>query len=169
MPRLDDAEALLALYSDPEAMRFIGGVHPDLDTGVVLERWLERWDANGFGHFAVERREDGRLLGRTGIIAWDTRRWQVTTIAEAGEHAQPELGWAFARDYWGNGYATEAARAARCWARNERGLGRLISVIHPDNLPSQRVAVRLSAEPAETVNLFDAGPAVVWVHPQPAR
>jgi len=92
-PRLDDAEGMLALYADPGAMRFIGGV--ELDATAVIGRWLERWKANGFGHFAVERRADGRLLGRTGIIAWDTRNWHIATISEAaGEFAQPELGWA---------------------------------------------------------------------------
>jgi RimJ/RimL family protein N-acetyltransferase len=154
---------MLALYADPEAMRFIGGV--ELDAKAVIGRWLERWKANGFGHFAVERRTDGRLLGRTGIIAWDTRNWHIATISEAGKFAQPELGWAFVREHWGNGYATEAASAVRTWARKERELGRLISLIHPDNTASQRVAKRLGAEPTETVTLGKGVACVVWVHP----
>jgi RimJ/RimL family protein N-acetyltransferase len=66
----------------------------------------------------------------------------------------------------GNGYATEAARAVRDWARSERGVGHLISLIVPDNLASQRVAERLGAGPTETVSLSDSGDAVVWVHPR---
>jgi RimJ/RimL family protein N-acetyltransferase len=89
----------------------------------------------------------------------------VSTFAEAGNHAQPELGWALVRACWGNGYATEAARAVREWSRRERGIGRLISLIAPGNVRSQRVAERLGAQPGETVELFDSGPAVVWVHP----
>ena len=56
------------------------------------------------------------------------------TVAEAGEHAQPELGWTLSREHWGHGYATEGAYAVREWARDELGMGHLISLIHPDNV-----------------------------------
>jgi RimJ/RimL family protein N-acetyltransferase len=167
VPRLDDAEAFAELLADPEVMRYLGGETVPLE-GVpsVMQKWLDRWDANGFGPFALERRDDGRVIGRAGVIVWDTRNWRNTTLAEAGAHAQPELGWAVARSYWGNGYATEAARAVREWARLERGVRRLISLIHPENARSQRVAERLGAVPTEMVTLFASSPALVWVHPE---
>ncbi len=132
-PRLEDAPALLALYTDPEAMRFIGGVRGELtDTDFVVRRWLERWELNGgFGQLVAERREDGAMLGRIGLVVWDTSVWTITSTREAGAHAQPELGWALVRGYWGYGYATEGARAVRDWARGELGIGRLVSVIAP--------------------------------------
>src|SRR5438067_11497869 len=108
-PRLEDAEAAREYLFDPEVMRFIGGVDPDPDPLPVVERWLEGWEANGFGHFVLERREDGAFLGRIGVIVWDTRVWRHTTLADAGRHAQPELGWALVRKHWGRGYATEGA------------------------------------------------------------
>jgi RimJ/RimL family protein N-acetyltransferase len=169
LPELDDADAIVELYSDPEAMRFIGGVHPELasDPGFVLRRWLERWEENGYGQLVAERREDGAVLGRVGLVVWDTSVWQITTLAEAGEHAQPELGWALARAHWGRGYATEAALAARDWARAELGIGRLVSVVAPDNVRSVRVVEKLGCLPGETVELVGpyTGPAVVWGHP----
>jgi RimJ/RimL family protein N-acetyltransferase len=166
-PRLDDAAGAADYLADPEVMRYLGGeTVPRAHAPSVVQNWLDRWEANGFGHFAIERREDGCFLGRVAIIVWDTREWRHTTLADAGEYAQPELGWTLARAHWGNGYATEAARAVRYWARRECRIERLISLIHPDNLRSQRVAQRLGAQPAETVTLFDSGPAVVWVHPQ---
>jgi RimJ/RimL family protein N-acetyltransferase len=166
-PRLDDAEAAFEYLCDPEVMRFIGGeTVPREACRDVVQKWLDRWETNGCGHFALERREDGRFLGRVGLIVWDSRTWAHTTLAEAGEGAQPELGWTLAREHWGRGYATEGARAVRDWARRERGLERLISLIHPDNVASQRVAARLGAEPGETVRLLEAGvECVVWVHP----
>ena len=165
-PGLEDAEAALEYLTDPEVMRFLGGVEPDGDARAVIERWLARWDANGFGHVVIERREDGRFLGRIGMIVWDTRTWrQLTDAADAGAHAQPELGWTLARAHWGRGYATEAARAVRDWARSELGLERLVSLIAPENVRSQHVAARLGAKPTETVTLFDGSPAVIWVHP----
>ncbi len=168
MPVAEDAEAALELITDPIAMEFIGGVHPEAaaDPGFVVRRWLERWDDNGCGPFSIVRREDGRWLGRTGLLVWDVRTWTQTTFANAGEHAQLELGWALAREHWGQGYATEAVRAAREWAYRERVVERLVSLVAPANVRSQRLAKRLGAEPVETVTLFDTGAAVVWEHPR---
>lgn len=168
-PRASDATAAGELLADAEVMRFLGGetVPPDRWSAVV-ETWEQRWVENECGPFVIERRADRRLVGRAGILVWDTRTWTHGTFAAAGRHAQPELGWALARSQWGNGYATEAARAVRDWARRERELrGRLVSLIAPDNPRSQRVAARLGAVPAETVTLFDSGEAVVWEHPLP--
>lgn len=53
----------------------------------------------------------------------------------------------------------------RDWARRERGLDHLVSLIAPQNVASQRVAERMGATPTETVELFDTHDAVVWVHP----
>jgi RimJ/RimL family protein N-acetyltransferase len=166
LPRLEDGDGAAELLGDPEAMRFLGGeAVPRDEVRAVLEKWIRRWETNGFGHFALERRDDGRFLGRVGLIVWDTAGWRRATLAEAGDRAQPELSWALARAYWGCGYATEAARAVRDWARREREIERLVSLIHPDNVRSQRVARRLEAEPSELVTLADSGAAVVWVHP----
>jgi RimJ/RimL family protein N-acetyltransferase len=167
-PRLDDAESFERLHSDPVAMQFIGGVHPDAaaDPLFVIRRWLERWAENGFGQLVAERREDGAVLGRIGLVVWDTSVWRITPLREAGENAQPELGWALAREHWGRGYATEGARSARAWARDELGIARLISLIAPENRRSQRVAEKLGAVPGETVELADTGPAVAWEHPR---
>jgi RimJ/RimL family protein N-acetyltransferase len=166
-PVYADGLAALDLIGDPVAMEFRGGVHPRAaaDPVFVVRRWLERWEANDCGPFSIVRRMDGRWLGRTGILVWDARTWKHTTFAESGEHAQPELGWALAREHWGQGYATEAASAVRDWAYYERGVGRLISLIAPANVRSERLAERLGCSRGETVELWDTGPAVVWEHP----
>lgn len=169
LPRLDDAPAAAEYLTDPEVMRFLGGeTVPHEDVPRVVEKWLDRWEQNGLGHFVLERREDGRFLGRVGLVVWDPRTWRHTTFAEGGGHAQPELGWTLVRAHWGHGYATEAARVVRDWARRERGVERLVSLIAPENVASQRVAQRLGARAAETVKLFDSGDAVVWEHPREA-
>ena len=167
-PVLEDADAAVALLTDRVAMEFLGGVHPQAaaDPAFVVRRWLERWDENDCGPFSVVRRADGRWLGRTGVLVWDVRSWTHTTFASAGEFAQPELGWALAREHWGQGYATEAALAVREWAYAERGFARLVSLIEAANVRSRRVAEKLGATPGETVELFDNGPHVVWEHPR---
>jgi RimJ/RimL family protein N-acetyltransferase len=167
-PSLEDAPAFRELYTDPIAMEFIGGVPPEAadDPEFPIPIWLDRWEQNGFGHLVVERREDGAVLGRTGLVVWDTREWRITSLPEANGYAQPELGWAFIREYWGNGYATEAARAVRDWAYAEHEIERLVSVIAPANERSARLAERLGCRPGETVMLWDTSTAVVWEHPR---
>ena len=166
-PVYEDGLAAVDLYGDPVAMEFLGGVHPRVaaDPGFVVGAWLKRWEDNDCGPFSIVRRIDGRWLGRVGILVWDARTWTHTTFAEAGDDAQPELGWALARAHWGQGYATEAATAVREWAYDERGIGRLISLIAPANVRSQRLAERLGCTLGETVELWDTGPADVWEHP----
>ena len=137
-PRGEDAADLAGAYSDPEVMRFIG----DGSTATVAEiedgirQWLARWESWGLSLFSLERREDGRVLGRAGFLLWDPETWQVP-----GD--ETELGWLLAREHWGQGYATEAAIALRDWAFDERGLSRLISLIGHENLRSIRVAERV--------------------------
>jgi RimJ/RimL family protein N-acetyltransferase len=145
MPRLEDAEALAEAISDPEVMRYIG----DGSTGNVesaeatLARFLERWEAGGPSQLLVERRDDGRVLGRVGFLVWHADEWRTGTRAEFGDRAEVEIGWLLAREHWGRGYATEAALAARDWAWDELGLTRLVSLILPGNERSVRVAERL--------------------------
>jgi RimJ/RimL family protein N-acetyltransferase len=163
LPRLEDADAAAGHLGDPEVMRFLGGeTVPREHVRAVVRRWLDQWDQNGVGKFVLERRSDRVFVGRVGLNLYDPQTW---TWVLGGE-GQPELGWTVAREHWGHGYATEAAHAVRDWARCERGIERLISLIAPTNLRSQRVAEKLGATPTETVTLFDSSEAVVWVHPQ---
>jgi RimJ/RimL family protein N-acetyltransferase len=162
-PRLEDAPELAVAYGDPEAVRYLG----DARTATLAEVeesiafWRGRWEVNGLGLCAIERREDGRVLGRAGFLVWDTAIWEPSTFAEAGERAQVEIGWMLAREHWGHGYATEAARALRDWAIAERGLTRLISLIRPGNDASIRVAERIG-ERHEGEVVMGGLPALVY-------
>jgi RimJ/RimL family protein N-acetyltransferase len=154
-PTDDDLEALAAIFADPEVMRYIGAGAPWSRARTIegLARWQAFWAADGFGMFVVSRREDGRVLGDVGLLAWDPRVWRPGSRTAIGEHAEIEIGWRFGRDAWGNGYATEAALAVRDWARDEFGLERLISLIHPENHASIRVAEKLGARHERDVTI----------------
>jgi len=169
-PQHEDVDDVLGFVGDDEVMRWIGGEAGGREAAIdQVERWIARWDANGVGQFAVVL--DGRVIGRVGLLVWDERSWETSSYQSAGEHAVTELGWALASAHWGNGLATEAARAVRVWAFAERGVERLISLIDPRNVRSIRVADKLGAVPEELVTT-DHGPALVWVHPHgqlPAR
>jgi RimJ/RimL family protein N-acetyltransferase len=152
-PTLADLGAAAAWLGDPEVMDWLGGV--EADPRAVLQRWIDEWSRYPTGKFILERLEDGAVVGRVGCNYYDPAGW---TRSPDGD---PELGWALGRPYWGQGYATEAALAIR----NSLSEERVISLITPANRRSQAVARRLGAAPGETVELPDAGPHVIWVHP----
>ena len=163
-PVPEDVDDVVELVSDDEVQRWIGGEAGGRELAAeTVERWIARWERNGVGQFAVLL--DGRVIGRVGLLVWDSRTWETSTFEEAGEHASTELGWAVVRRCWGRGYAVEAARAVREWAYRERGIERVISLIDPKNVRSVRVAVKLGAEPEQLIRTHH-GPALVWVHPR---
>ena len=164
LPQLDDVDDLLVFAGDDEVMRPLGDEAGGRDAAVELvELWLRRWESNGIGQFVVEL--EGHAVGRVGLLVWDARTWELSTVAAAGEHAEIELGWALSRARWGHGYATEAARAVRDWGRAEHGVGRIVSLIAPDNVRSQRVAEKLGAYREQRVDSAE-GTVDVWVHPR---
>ena len=135
----------------------------------MIEEAVRSWRIDGLGPFILETAAtDRQVVGQAGLMIFDTRGWTPSTWANAGSHAQPELGWALIRAHWGHGYATEAAAAIRDWAYEFRAIDRLVSLISPDNIRSQRVAERLGAIAAEAVTPADSGrQTVVWKHRPP--
>jgi RimJ/RimL family protein N-acetyltransferase len=100
------------------------------------EAWIDiamltgHWMLRGFGHWALEELDTGELVGRAGL--YYPPDWPAM-----------EVGWTVARKHWGKGYAPEAARAACTWAHDELGARHIVSLIHPDNAQSVRVAEKL--------------------------
>ena len=128
-----DVAPHLASSQDPEVQRYLGGVKDPYEAFATLATHAGHWALRGYGSWAVERRADGEYLGRVGL--WNPETWPDV-----------EIGWRMHRAAWGNGYATEAARAALGWVWTTQPFDHLISIIHPDNLPSQRLAARLGHE-----------------------
>src|ERR687887_57742 len=133
----------------------------------IVEEGIGAWRTDALGPFIIETAAgNARVVGQAGLMIFDTRDWTPSTWGTAGSHAQPELGWALTRAYWGHGYATEAAAAIRDWALERPKIDRLVSLISPDNVRSQRVAERLGGMPTKTVTPADSKRAtVVWRYP----
>jgi RimJ/RimL family protein N-acetyltransferase len=153
-PTAADVEDPPSFLSDPRVMEFLGGVEDD-PSGVV-QYWVDGWETFPAGKFIVET-VAGERIGRVGLNFYDPASW----LRSSSPDAQAELTWGLAFEHWGRGYATEAAIAVRDWF----GRAGLISLISPENLPSQGVATRLGASPGELVELPHGGPHVVWTHP----
>ncbi len=118
------------MYADSEVMRYMGGqTRTREETEAQLDAMRHLYDERGWGLWTVERRDDETFLGRAGLIMQQL---------DDGEHV--EMAYAYARAAWGNGYATEAACAIRDLAFGRFNLGRLISIVHVENVASQRVA-----------------------------
>jgi RimJ/RimL family protein N-acetyltransferase len=167
-PTPHDAEALYDLFADQQVM---GGLNREplstaADARAMIEQGIAGWRTDGLGPFILQTKETGgQVVGQAGLMIFDRRGWTPSTFVLAGSHAQPELGWALIRAHWGNGYATEAAAAIRDWAYESRSIDRLVSLISPDNVRSQRVAERLGATPTATVTPSDSKrTAVIWRH-----
>jgi RimJ/RimL family protein N-acetyltransferase len=169
VPTSQDAEDLYDLFADAEVMQGLGKepVSAVEEVRAVIEGMIGGWRTDGLGAFILETAApDRQVVGQAGLMIFDTRDWTPSSWTKAGTHAQPELGWALTRAYWGHGYATEAAAAIREWGYERPDIDRLVSLISPDNVRSQRVAERLGAIPTETVTPPDSRrTAVVWRHP----
>lgn len=128
-----DHAALYEMYQDPRMNRYLGGPPPPREEywKKVRETWPAYYARHGFGLWAAVRREDGRLMGRCGLLS-----------QEVDGERHVEVAYALAPEFRGRGYATEAARASRDHAFRTLDAPHVISLILPDNTPSIRVAER---------------------------
>ncbi len=168
LPEPEDADAIYRHLADPEVMRWIGidGQTGTYDDAVErVGRWRRAWEIDGFGHFIVVCRDSGETVGRVGLLCWDPQTWRNGARAEIGDDAETELGWTLERAAWGQGFATEAAFAVRDWALREVRPGRLISLIHPDNVRSLRVAEKIGEEYQHDIVMYHGARVQLWSLP----
>jgi ribosomal-protein-alanine N-acetyltransferase len=136
-----DADALALVLSDPETMRYYPARYDQDGVEQWIERNRRRYQTDGIGLWAMELTKTKELIGDCGII-----------LQQVDGERLYEIGYHFRRDFWGQGLATEAASACRDWGFAHRKTERLISLIRPENLPSQRVAARLGMTLWKEVN-----------------
>lgn len=135
-----DRASLCETLQDGAAMYAYEHAFSDEEVDEWLARQTERYARDGFGLWAVIRREDGAFLGQCGL-----------TMQSIGTRRVPEIGYLLARRYWHNGYATEAALGCREYAFHGLGLQEVYCIIRENNLASRRVAVRLDMQPVGSV------------------
>ncbi|MET4923891.1 GNAT family N-acetyltransferase [Streptomyces sp. PSRA5] len=132
----DDLAAMAEINSDPQVMRWIGdGSVRDLDeTAEDIERWEEEWDEEGFGLFAIELLASGEMIGFAGL-----------SVPEYLPEVLPdvEISWRLGAQFWGQGYASEAAHAVLEFALQDRGLERVVAVNRMGNDESENVLRKL--------------------------
>lgn len=129
-----DLDDLWALYCDPQITRYI----PDAPRTREEAREELEWHRNGhprnpdLGLWATVHKESGKFIGRCGLLPW-----------EIDGRQEVEVAYTISREYWGQGLATEAARAILNYGFEKLHLTRLVSLIEPENIASQKVAEKI--------------------------
>ena len=130
--RAEDVGFLSALMANPDFMRFSLGVYTHEQALTFLEKLLGWQNANRPSLFAMISRNSGTMLGWCGFY-----HQHIDGVDEI------EIGYRMHPDYWNRGLTTEAARAVRDHAFGDLKLPRVISLIHPENIPSRSVAEKI--------------------------
>jgi [ribosomal protein S5]-alanine N-acetyltransferase len=153
-----DVDALLAVYGDAEAMRWVGDGQP-----LSRERCVE-WVAvtqrniatRGYGMCALADRHGGEVLGFCGLV-------------HPGGQPEAELKYALRRTAWGRGLASEAAAGMLAYAARTLGLVRVIATAAPQHLASHRVLLKAGMRHGERRTNEDGSSTQVFVWHAPER
>jgi RimJ/RimL family protein N-acetyltransferase len=118
--------------SDPDVMHHYEAPLSREQSQKALDNALAAYDKRGYSVLAVERKSDGAFLGHVGLLHWD----------DVDGREDVEVAYMLLPAYWGQGYATEAARACKDWAFEHLSVDRVVSFIVTANEPSIKVAER---------------------------
>jgi RimJ/RimL family protein N-acetyltransferase len=154
-----DLDSLFALYSDPEIRRYFPeGTLTYAETKEELEWFLDGHPEHPeLGLWATIYKDTNQLIGRCGLLPW--------TI-----EGRPEVEVAYLIDkaYWGQGLGSEAAQGIARYAFDRLGLSRLVCMIDPGNLASQKVAARVGMTLESTLE-DEKGPFLLFSMARPAQ
>ena len=141
---LDDLPVMFKLNSDPDVIKYADTPARDLqEARQRLEQGpLSDYEKYGYGRFAVEWKETGKVIGFCGI-------------KYLPEIDLPEVGFRYLKEYWGRGIGTEAARVCVDFARDDLKIKKLIALIIPENTASIRVAEKLGMTKGPLIHIYD--------------
>jgi RimJ/RimL family protein N-acetyltransferase len=141
----EDLDGLHLVFGDAEVMRFISGgkARSREETEIGLGRTIEGWRTRGFGFWAVTSLDSTGLIGYCGFMFLENT-------------PEVEIAYGLKKSHWGRGFATEAARACLRCGFEELKLARIVAVVHPQNVASQRVLEKLGMTYAKRVHHYDA-------------
>ncbi|PSB10955.1 GNAT family N-acetyltransferase [Pleurocapsa sp. CCALA 161] len=128
-----DAEALMTILGDAEVMRFsIIGIHSSKQIKQFIEQRLISYLEYGFGLYALVHKQNQELIGYCGFF-----------IQSIEQQKEVEVGYRLAKKYWGQGLATEAAKAVVEYGQQRFNFRRFVCLIEIKNNRSIRVAQKL--------------------------
>jgi RimJ/RimL family protein N-acetyltransferase len=137
--RDEDRAAYVAMNQDPAVMAFMQGLQAPEVSNAFIDKVEAHWDEHGWGLWAIEVPGVAPFIGFTGL-------WPATDVLG---YESREVGWRLARDHWGHGYATEAAREALRFGFRDLGFDEIVSFTVPENRRSRAVMERIGLECVE--------------------
>jgi RimJ/RimL family protein N-acetyltransferase len=127
-----DAKAWSAFFKNNDGLRFFS-FDLNLPAQQLGKEWIEkqflRYQENRFGLLALVEKETNKLIGQCGLL-----------LQEVEGKPEIEIGYHILTEYWGKGYASEAAQALKQFSWDNSVSGSLVSIINVENFRSQRVA-----------------------------
>jgi RimJ/RimL family protein N-acetyltransferase len=137
-----DRDPFARLNADPRVMEFFPSLLSRVESDAMVDRIEADFDRRGFGVCALELRADGSFLGFVGL---DVPRFEAVFTPCV------EIGWRLSAEHWGQGLATEGARAMVHHAFEALKLDALVSFTVPANMRSRRVMekIGMTRDPAE--------------------
>lgn len=152
---LADLDDLWALYCDPQITRYI----PDAPRTRAEALEELQWHMHGhprdsrLGLWATIHKDTGRFIGRCGLLPW---------IIEGRQEI--EVAYTIASEFWGKGLGTEAAQAILTYAFESLQLNRLVSLIDPENIASQRVAEKIGMRLEQKMDGWEGDGIPFWIY-----
>lgn len=146
--RRSDFDLLVQLYASDRS-RFVGGRRTETAVWRDFMNSVGHWPISGMGGWAIDITATGQCIGEVAIC-------------RPPEYPETEIGWVLFEGFEGQGFATEAATAARDWARDSLHAPSLVSYIDPDNAPSIKLAQRLGGVLDETAATPNGDPCLVF-------
>lgn len=124
----EDIEVLAKMFADEEVMRFIGDgkTYPRSAAEQSITKWNDYERKHGFTSWAIVRKDDNAFIGKCGFNYLP-------------DNSDIELAYMLDEPYWGNGYASEIAKATLDYGINKLNLKRVVALVYPQNSPSIRV------------------------------
>jgi RimJ/RimL family protein N-acetyltransferase len=132
--RESDREPFAAMNADPAVVEFFASPPSRAASDASIDAWQAQFAAQGWSNWAVELRESQEFIGFTGLSV-PRRTFSFSPCVE--------VGWRLARKFWGEGFATEAARAALRVAFERLALPEVVSFTAVGNLRSRAVMERI--------------------------
>lgn len=142
----DDLPLYHSLNGDPEVFRWLGGSALTREWSDEIAAWANQcWESERLGLLAVERGSDHQFLGMCGLHHQESAPDEV------------EIAWRLASQHWGQGYATEAARAWAAYGFETLRLPAIISMTDHDNVRSRAVMERIGMTFHDERRIVDDG------------
>lgn len=152
---LDDFAESAAMWADPVVTKFFGRQFDEEEVWARYLRYAGNWAVFGYGFWVLEEKETGRFAGEVGYM-------HLRRDIQPHFHLPPEVGWILPVSAQGKGYATEAAIAAIAWGDAHVAEPRTTCIIHPENLPSIRVAEKCGFRDPQPAT-YKGSPTLVFV------